>query len=64
MLLGGPYFAAAEVAREWMSVPGLSALVGGEVEPHLCELVRRVIMRESTVGLPGVWSNDANGIGL
>ncbi len=64
MLLGGPYFAAAEVAREWMGVPGLAALVGGEVEPHLCELVRRVIMRESTVGLPGVWSNDANGIGL
>ena len=58
MLLGGPYFAAGEVAREWIDIPGLAALVGGEVEPHLCELVRRVIGRESTEDLPGVWYRE------
>jgi anaerobic magnesium-protoporphyrin IX monomethyl ester cyclase len=60
LLLGGPYFAAHEVAREWLDTPGLSALVGGEIEPHLCELVRRVIGRESTANLPGVWSHGGD----
>ena len=35
LILGGPYFAASEVAREWIDMPGLTALVGGEVEPNL-----------------------------
>ncbi len=60
LLLGGPYFTAHEVASEWLGMPGLSALVGGEVEPHLCELVRRVIGRESTADLPGVWSHEGD----
>ena len=54
----------SEVAREWMDIPGLSALVGGEIEPHLCELVRRVIGRESTADLPGVWSREGEAIFL
>lgn len=58
LLLGGPYFASIDVAREWLDLPGLSALVGGEVEPYLCELVRRVINRESTADLPGIWCRD------
>lgn len=57
-VLGGPYFAVADVAREWVGMPGLTALVGGEVEPHLCELVRRVIARESVEDLPGVWRTE------
>jgi len=40
LILGGPYFAASEVAREWIDMPGLTALVGGEVEPNLCERSR------------------------
>lgn len=64
LLLGGPYFACEEVAREWIDTPGLAALVGGEVEPHLCELVRRVVRRESAADLPGVWSRDGEALSL
>ena len=58
MVVGGPYFHAKEVATEWLTLPGLSALIGAEVEPHLGEIVRRVLAGESAGSLPGVWSNE------
>ena len=64
LLVGGPYFAAHEVAREWIDLPGLAALVGGEVELHLCELVHRVINREPTNDLPGVWASESGNLSL
>lgn len=59
-VVGGPYFSQPEVAREWLGLPGLSALVGGEVEPHLAELVRSVAGGRSAAQHPGVWAG-ANG---
>lgn len=35
VLIGGPYFAQQEVIDAWVSIPGLSALVAGEVELEL-----------------------------
>ena len=64
MLLGGPYFTDKDVARQWIDIPGLAALVGGEVEPHLCDLVERVISRQPTADIPGVWSRDGEDIAL
>ncbi|MGH8249599.1 MAG: B12-binding domain-containing radical SAM protein [Steroidobacteraceae bacterium] len=64
MLLGGPYFAAPDVARAWFEIPGVAALVGGEVEPHLCELVRRVIAGEAVDDIPGVWSCQTGRLSL
>ncbi len=58
LVVGGAYFHAQEVATEWLKLPGLSALIGAEVEPHLCEIVRRVIAGESAGSLPGVWSDE------
>jgi hypothetical protein len=58
MIIGGPYFAAADVAREWIDAPGLSALVGGEVEPHLCEIVDHVVAGKPVDHIPGVWRNN------
>ncbi len=58
LVVGGPYFHAPEVATEWLTLPGLSALIGAEVEPHLCEIVRRVLDGESAGSLPGVWSDE------
>jgi len=58
LIVGGPYFHAPEVATEWLTLPGLSALIGAEVEPHLCEIVRRVLAGESAGSLPGVWSDE------
>ncbi len=60
MLLGGPYFAQPEVRNEWMQLPGIAGLVGGEVEPILPELVRATIGRESLDRFEGVWSTDLN----
>jgi radical SAM superfamily enzyme YgiQ (UPF0313 family) len=56
VVLGGPYFAARDVAAEWIDIPGVTALVGGEVETHLDELVNRVVKREPFDDLPAVWS--------
>jgi hypothetical protein len=39
LLLGGPYFNVPEVAHEWLDVPGLAAIVGGEVDFTLPEIV-------------------------
>ena len=41
-----PYFAAKDVAREWVDIPGLTALVGGEVEYYLCDLLGHVVKGE------------------
>ncbi len=49
----GPISRHKDVARQWIDIPGLSALVGGEVEPHLCELVERLIERQPTDDVPG-----------
>lgn len=59
LVLGGPYFAAREVAAQWIDIPGVSALVGGEIEPHLCDLVARVAAGRSVDDLPGVWTRKA-----
>lgn len=59
LVLGGPYFASHEVAAEWIDIPGVSVLVGGEVEPRLCELVARVAAGQRVDDLPGVWSREA-----
>ena len=56
-MVGGLCFHAQEVASEWLTLPGLSALIGVEVEPRLCEIVRRVLAGESAGSLPGVWSD-------
>ena len=55
MILGGPYFSAREVAEQWIDIPGATALIGGEVENHLCQLVDCVIRRENIDQMQGVW---------
>ena len=56
MVIGGSYFAQPEVRKQWCSINGLSALVGGEVELQLPEIVERVVNSESLNEIPGVWS--------
>jgi anaerobic magnesium-protoporphyrin IX monomethyl ester cyclase len=64
LILGGPYFASRDVAREWFGIPGVTALVGGEVEPRLCDLVSRIIEGKPTDDIPGVWSLGAESMRL
>ena len=58
MILGGPYFAAEDVAREWIDTPGVAALVGGEVEPYLGDIVSRTIRGEPVDHIKGVWRSN------
>jgi anaerobic magnesium-protoporphyrin IX monomethyl ester cyclase len=43
VLLGGPVFNIPEIAREWLDIPGLTALVGGEMDLTLPALVADVV---------------------
>jgi radical SAM superfamily enzyme YgiQ (UPF0313 family) len=55
MLVGGPYFADSDVAKDWLSIDGLAGLVGGEVEPYLQAIVEALIEEQDLSGFPGIW---------
>ena len=57
LVVGGAYFNAPEVAEQWMNLPGLTALIGGEVEPDLCNIVRQAIDKKAVVNR-GVWHQN------
>lgn len=42
VLLGGPVFNMADTAEAWRTVPGLTAIFGGEAEVVLADLVRTI----------------------
>jgi hypothetical protein len=48
LILGGPYFSAEDVAEKWLDIPGMTALIGSEVELHLCQLLDRIIARQNS----------------
>ncbi len=58
VILGGPYFSASEVAAQWIDMPGITALVGGEVEPYLCHLVDDAVAKRPVDQIPGVWKKN------
>jgi radical SAM superfamily enzyme YgiQ (UPF0313 family) len=58
VLLGGPMFNLAGVAEEWRALPGVSAVVGGEVEFYLAEMVEALAGGESLARFPGVTLPD------
>ena len=43
--IGGPYFTQPEVIGEWIGMPGLTALIAGEVELRLADIVRTLAER-------------------
>jgi radical SAM superfamily enzyme YgiQ (UPF0313 family) len=54
MLVGGPYFAQRSVIDAWLDMPGLSALISGEVELQLPAIVEAVCEGTSLAAEPGV----------
>jgi anaerobic magnesium-protoporphyrin IX monomethyl ester cyclase len=58
VLLGGPMFNLPGVADEWRALPGVSAVVGGEVEFYLAEMVAALAAGESLARFPGVTLPD------
>ena len=61
MIVGGSYFANAEVAGAWLDLPGLTALVGGEVELEIPQIVNAVCQRRSISTWPGLWQPGGKG---
>ena len=59
VVLGGPAFNHPNTVKEWISVPGLSAIVGAEVESTIHEITRKAIDRKSLQSIPGVYT-EAN----
>lgn len=54
VLLGGPMFNLAEVAAEWRGIPGLTAVVGAEVDRDLPEMVEALCAGKDLLKFPGV----------
>ncbi len=55
VIVGGSYFYQREVATEWVGIPGVAAIVGGEVEPDLPAIVRAVVDEKALDEFPGLW---------
>jgi anaerobic magnesium-protoporphyrin IX monomethyl ester cyclase len=54
VLLGGPMFNLGDVAEEWRSLPGISAVVGAEVDRILPDLVSALTEARDLLTFPGV----------
>jgi len=59
IILGGAYFNEPSVADAWRAIPGLSAIVGGEAEFIIGDLVESLLADSSIEGIPGVWTPKA-----
>ena len=55
VVLGGPVFNLPGVAGEWLEIPGLTAVVGGEVDLSLPAIVRDVLDGRDLTKHPGVF---------
>ncbi len=58
VLLGGPAFNQPRIADEWRSIPGVVAVVGGEVESSIADMVRDVIGKRDLERYAGVFLPD------
>lgn len=54
VLLGGPMFNIAETAEVWRKLPGISAVVGSEVDRDLPDLVETLVRGGNLLEFPGV----------
>lgn len=61
MLIGGSYFAEPQVARQWLAIPGLRALIGGEVELEIPRIVAAAVSGEDLAQFEGVTLPDGRG---
>lgn len=52
--LGGPYFAQPEVIDAWRTLPGVAAVLGGEGEAYVTELVGALAARRDPGSIAGV----------
>lgn len=63
LLLGGAMFNLPDTAASWRSIPGVSAVFGGEVDLLLPELVRATIAGDDLLRFPGTTLPDGRRAG-
>lgn len=61
LVIGGSYFAEPEVARSWTSITGLTALITGEVELRLRNILQAIVGGDDFACFPGVWTPTQSG---
>lgn len=61
VVIGGPYFAQPEVIAEWVRIPGLSALIAGEVELQLPAILDTLLSKGDASEHAGVIVPDTTG---
>lgn len=54
VILGGPMFNLPEVAGVWRKIPGVSAVVGAEIDRDLPELIETLCRKGDLLAFPGV----------
>lgn len=59
VLIGGPYFVQTEIIAEWVGMPGLSALVVGEVELDLPSIVQTLLSGGDVSRHAGLFTSSA-----
>jgi len=58
VLLGGPAFNQDVTAGAWLSIPGVQAVVGGEVDLILPQIVEAVVTKQDLLRFDGVFLPD------
>ena len=61
VLVGGPYFTPREVIDDWVRIPGLSALVAGEIELELPQVLQTLLSGGDLSAHSGVITHGARG---
>lgn len=54
VLVGGPYFAQPEVIEEWLDIEGMTALVTGEIELQLPQVIEAIRGGGEPPAIPGL----------
>lgn len=57
LIIGGPYFNEPSVARHWLALDGVSAVVAGEAEPFIADMVTAAASGSSLSNFPGTYTD-------
>lgn len=58
MIIGGPGFNNISVAQEWLTLKGVNAIVGSEIDNFLADLINDFLAKKDISSYPGVYSKE------
>lgn len=58
VFLGGPAFTHEETIKDWLQLPGITALFAGEADLSISYLIKNIISKKPIKTLPGVYTKD------